>query len=67
MPLGLQRLDLLDREEAERAIGPAVMLGIPVSVSLDARARVTRARATGRFGTPPGDTLIWTMRPSIAC
>jgi hypothetical protein len=28
--------------------------------------RVTRARGTGRFGTPPGETLIWTMRPVIA-
>src|SRR5262245_22383448 len=32
MSLRLERLDLLEREEAERAVGAAVMLGIPVRI-----------------------------------
>ena len=58
MALVLQPLDQLLRVQAKSPIRPAVEFEIPLPVTRDTGCGM-RASSTGRFGTPPSDTLIW--------
>ena len=57
-------LDRLDPQDRDGPVRPAVHRVVSRCASPSTPKRVTRAASTGSFGTPPGETLTWSSRPS---